>query len=56
MSERWLSPKSRREGYGVRGDAGQALAPSYPSKKKSAAGGQTATGAGRASIPPLSLS
>ena len=54
MSERWLLPKSRREGYGVRGDAGRALAPLYPSREKSAAGGQTATEAGRA--PPLSLS
>ena len=56
MSDRWLSPKSRREGYGVRGDAGRALAPLYPSREKSAVGGQTATGAGRASVPPLSLS
>ena len=45
MSERWLLPKSHREGYGVRGDAGRALVPLYPSREKSAAGGQTATGA-----------
>ena len=35
---------------------GRVLAPLYPSKKKSAVGGQTATGAGRVSAPPLSLS
>ena len=37
-------------------DVGRALAPLYPSREKSAAGGQTATGAGRVSVPPLSLS
>ena len=37
-------------------DVGRALAPLYPSREKSAVGGQTATGAGRASVPPLSLS
>ena len=56
MSERWLLKKAAARDMASAATRGWALAPLYPSREKSAVGGQTATGAGRASVPPLSLS
>ena len=56
MSERWLLKKAAARDMASAATRGRALAPLYPSREKSAVGEQTATGAGRASVPPLSLS